>query len=406
VLAEIGYADALLCRELPDGSLEILDGHLRAETTPDSVVPVLITDLDDAEARALLLTHDPLGAMAEANHEALIKLMSQIETQSDGVQDMLDALAAEHGVEPETADAEEAEPPEAELDRAAELQAQWKTEPGQLWEIPGKAGVHRLLCGDSTKADDVQRVLGGEEAGLCFTSPPYGQQRDYGQLIDDWDGLMEGVFGNLPMKDDGQVLVNLGLIYRDGQCVTYWADWVLWMQSQGWRRFGWYVWDQGSGLPADWLGRFAPSHEWVFHFNQKAVRPHKTIEKQPTDHGPQFGPNTRGSGLRSRDGRNAPPFSLCLDPNKIPDSVVRVNREYDNRSGHPAVFPVGLPAHFLRCWDGLTYDPFLGSGTTMVAAEQLGRVCCGIEIDPKYVAVALQRMKDMGLAPKTIQGTP
>ncbi|MCP4549636.1 MAG: hypothetical protein GY835_24540 [bacterium] len=98
VLAEIGYADALLCRELPDGSLEILDGHLRAETTPDAEVPVLITDLDDAEARALLLIHDPLGAMAEANHEALIKLLSEIETQSDGVQDMLDALAAEHGL--------------------------------------------------------------------------------------------------------------------------------------------------------------------------------------------------------------------------------------------------------------------------------------------------------------------
>ena len=51
---------------------------------------------------------------------------------------------------------------------------------------------------------------------------------------------------------------------------------------------------------------------------------------------------------------------------------------------------------------GCVYDPFLGSGTTMVAAEQLGRVCYGMEIEPKYVAVALQRMADMGLSPERI----
>ncbi len=71
VLAEVGYADALLVRELPDGSLELIDGHLRAETTPDAEVPVLILDLDDAEAAKLLALHDPLAGMAEANDDAL-----------------------------------------------------------------------------------------------------------------------------------------------------------------------------------------------------------------------------------------------------------------------------------------------------------------------------------------------
>ena len=64
VLAEIGYADALLARELPDGSLQLLDGHLRAEVTPQAMVPVLILDLDDDEALMLLATLDPLSAMA------------------------------------------------------------------------------------------------------------------------------------------------------------------------------------------------------------------------------------------------------------------------------------------------------------------------------------------------------
>jgi ParB-like chromosome segregation protein Spo0J len=65
LLAEVGYADALLARELPDGTLELIDGHLRAETTPEMEVPVLILDLDDREAAKLLALHDPLAALAE-----------------------------------------------------------------------------------------------------------------------------------------------------------------------------------------------------------------------------------------------------------------------------------------------------------------------------------------------------
>ena len=64
VLAEIGYADALLARELDDGSLELIDGHLRAEITPDDEVPVLVLDVTAAEAAKLLATLDPLAALA------------------------------------------------------------------------------------------------------------------------------------------------------------------------------------------------------------------------------------------------------------------------------------------------------------------------------------------------------
>ncbi|MGH6811545.1 MAG: hypothetical protein ACREDM_04120 [Methylocella sp.] len=62
---------------------------------------------------------------------------------------------------------------------------------------------------------------------------------------------MQGVFAALPMAGDGQILVNLGLIQRDGEWQPYWADWIAWMRGQGWRRFGLYCWDQGPGLPGD-----------------------------------------------------------------------------------------------------------------------------------------------------------
>jgi len=100
LLAEIGYADALLARELPDGTLELIDGHLRAETTPDQEVPVLVLDVDEDEAAKLLLTLDPLAAMAEANKEALGQLLQQAQTESDAVQAMFDEMAEQAGIDP------------------------------------------------------------------------------------------------------------------------------------------------------------------------------------------------------------------------------------------------------------------------------------------------------------------
>src|SRR3972149_2459208 len=86
VLAEIGYADALLARELPDGALELVDGHLRTETTPDQEVPVLVLDIDKDEAAKLMMVLDPLAGMAEANEKALGSLLAEIETDSEALQ--------------------------------------------------------------------------------------------------------------------------------------------------------------------------------------------------------------------------------------------------------------------------------------------------------------------------------
>jgi hypothetical protein len=95
VLAEIGYAGALLARELADGSLELIDGHLRAETTPEMDVPVLVVDLTDEEAAKLLAVHDPLAALAEADPRALSDLLRNVHTSNAAVQALLDDLAAD-----------------------------------------------------------------------------------------------------------------------------------------------------------------------------------------------------------------------------------------------------------------------------------------------------------------------
>lgn len=387
ILAEVGIADAVLARETPAG-LMLIDGHLRAETAPDAMMPVLILDVDEAEADKILATLDPLAAMAEADAVKLDGLLREIDTGSEALQKMLADLADDAGLyQDEAKEVTEDEVPEPPADPV--------TKPGDLWIL----GEHRLLCADSTKPEDVGRLMGGAKASLCFTSPPYGQQRDYTkegkEKVSDWDGLMRGVFGNLPMTNDGQVLVNLGMIHREGEWVPYWDSWIEWMRAQGWRRFGWYVWDQGFGLPGDWNGRLAPSHEFIFHFNKTAVQPSKCQAKKPENIKAR---HKGGSTMRGKDGvcKDFTNPEASAQPNKIPDSIVRINRMHGGHGiDHPAIFPVEFPAFAMECWGGLAYEPFCGSGTTLIAAEQLGRKCYGMEISPAYCDVIVQRWENL-----------
>jgi ParB-like chromosome segregation protein Spo0J len=94
LLDEIGIADALLARELPDGRLQLIDGHLRAETIPDEEVPVLVLDLNEEQADRLLLTLDPLAAMATADNQRLNDLLDTVRSDDPGVLALLDEIRA------------------------------------------------------------------------------------------------------------------------------------------------------------------------------------------------------------------------------------------------------------------------------------------------------------------------
>lgn len=98
VLAEVGMADAVLARELPDGSLMLIDGHLRAETAADAEVPVLVLDVDEAEADKLLATLDPLAAMADSDAAKLDELLRNVDTGSEALQQLIASTASEAGL--------------------------------------------------------------------------------------------------------------------------------------------------------------------------------------------------------------------------------------------------------------------------------------------------------------------
>ncbi len=115
MLAEIGYADALVARETADGALELLDGHLRAEITPDAEVPVLVVDLDDVEAAKLLALLDPLAAMAQTDETRLESLLADVHTDNPALEAVLHGLRGAADALPQIDDAplEDVEIPEA-----------------------------------------------------------------------------------------------------------------------------------------------------------------------------------------------------------------------------------------------------------------------------------------------------
>jgi hypothetical protein len=190
------------------------------------------------------------------------RLLAGLETETDNVPASAVASRAEPtpGNQP---DADGAEPAEDPADAEPDPSHQAVARVGDIWLL----GDHRLACGDSSNRSTVARVMAGDRAALLFTSPPYGNQRDYTTgAVSNWDALMQGVFqhfdGALRRNAQVLVLVNLGLIHREGEWQPYWQGWLDWMRAQGWRRFGLYAWDQGPGLPGDWNGRSRRPSSW------------------------------------------------------------------------------------------------------------------------------------------------
>ena len=210
---------------------------------------------------------------------------------------------------------------------------------------------------------------------------------------------MRGVCGHLDaaVAADGQVLVNLGLIHRDGEWQPYWQGWIDWMRTQGWRRFGWYVWDQGPGLPGDWNGRLAPSFEFVFHFNRSARQANKIITCRWAGH-----VNSEKGGLRAKDGTVGDwnHAGQGVQDMRIPDNVLRITRHKARgiETEHPAVFPVKLPEFLMQAYPGdgdIVFEPFACAGTTIIAGQRTGRRVRAIELAPTYVDLAIARWRTL-----------
>ena len=355
ILAEIGYADSLIARELPDGSLMLIDGHLRAETTPDEMVPVQIVDLTEAEADKLLLSLDPLAAMAESNAAAMQQLCDDAETNNAALQAMWDEMQA--NVEQSPVEIVEDEVPEPPADPI--------TKAGDLWTL----GDHRLLCGDSTKAEDVARLMSGGKADLWLTDPPYGVAYESA-------GRRGKDNQHEKIENDSRPLDEMAKFWEQAATLAH-------LSCSGSSSYYWFACQGGDQMMmmmsisrAKWRVR----HELIWVKDQMVFgRCDYHYKHEPILYG------------WKQDGTH----EWNADRKQV--SVLEFARP-KRSDEHPTMKPVGLVAYLLgnNTTSGESVlDTFCGSGTTLIAAEQLGRKCYGMEISPAYCDVIVKRWETL-----------
>lgn len=324
----------------------VVDGHLRvalAITRDEPSVPVTYVDLSEEEEALILATFDPLGAMAGTDKDLLADLLQGLGGEDGAIRDLLDGLAREHGLEL----GESTPDPGAEMDRAEELREKWGVERGSVWA----AGDHRVMCGDATDEGDVARLMGGAGADLFLGDPPYGISYQHGARK-----------GGRRLGQDGQTTFGDDKAFDPSAILESFSKVMLWGANHFADQLpaspGWLVWDKRDGAASDdqsdcelaWTNCLTTAR--LFHCMWRG--------------GVRTGPEQ----MEGRIHINQKPAELmawCL--NFVPDAII-------------------------------VADFFLGSGTTLVACEQLGRRGFGMEIEPKYAAVSIERLAGMGLKPR------
>ncbi len=230
---------------------------------------------------------------------------------------------------------------------------------GDLFEI----GEHRLLCGDSTDSDAVSRLMNGEKADMVFTDPPYkietdgGVKGDIGKALRKQGKDIEFISEFNPLE----FLQVLPLVFDKNMNAYIFCnnellpDYLVWARDAGYS-FNVLIWKKPNAIPINSAHR--PDIEYILLFRKSSIWNY---------------------GLQDVD------YSRCL--------------EYGRESGlHPTMKPIELIANEMKISshaNSLVVDFFLGSGSTMVAAHQLKRKCYGMELDPKYCQVIIDRMRKL-----------
>lgn len=350
ILAEVGFAGAVLARELDDGTLMLIDGHMRAEATTDQEIPVLILDVDEAESDKLLATFDPIAAMAESDPHALDALLRNVDTGSEALQKMLAELADGAGLYQDKEVLED-EVPEPPVDPITKL--------GDLWVL----GDHRVLCGDSTKAEDVGRLMDKGRADLMLTDPPYNVDytgKTKGALKVANDSMADSDFRKFLLSCFGAAFEAM----KPGS-----SFYIFHADSEGYNFRG-------------------AIHDCQQKVRQCLVWVKNTLVMGRQDYQVQHEPCLYGW----KEGASHGWYS-----DRKQTTLLRFDRPTRSED-HPTIKPVALFAYLVgnsTAPQGLVYDPFLGSGTTIIAAEQLGRKCYGMEISPVYCDVIVQRWEKL-----------
>lgn len=343
-----------------------------AELLGVSQVPLDYQDYENEAAEyADLIADNRIAELAEPDLDLVKDILKSIEG--------LDAELTGYNLDDLGMAEEPPEDPGAQLDKAEELQHEWKTEYGQVWEIPSKASpgkMHRLMCGDSTNQEDVGKLLGDKTPFIMVTDPPYGVEYDPNWRVE--CGANQRANGAPIQGDDKFDWTDTYKLFP-GSVIYVWhasifsIDVGLNIRDAGFQIRAVIIWNKDNF--AFGRGNYHWKHEPCWY----AVRKNR-------------------SGKWCGDRKQ----STVWDIPNINSFANGTTAEEKGLVGHGNQKPLECMARPIRNHGGKdddVYDPFLGSGTTMIAAERSGRICFGMEIDPKYCAVILQRCLDMGLEP-------
>jgi len=424
-IAEFGFCNPILV-DSHDG---IVAGHgrlLAAKKLGLAEVPVIVLDhLDETQRRAYLLADNRLSELAGWDQEMLALELKELADagfdatiagfDSKEIDDFLASL--ERNVEAEAEEVEDAVPaPPAEA----------VTRPGDLWLI----GPHRLICGDCRDRGVIARLFDDRKANVVITSPPYATQRQYDPSsgfapvppenyvawFKDVAAAIESV-----LAPDGSYFLNIKAHAEEGERHIYVMDLVLAHKRQwGWRFVDEFCWRKtDDGVPGGWSNRFKNAWEPVYHFSRE-----RKIKFWPRavahwsddcfDYSPDNPKSTSGSGLlgtgprgaAADKGKNQAAWQTTRrNANDLegrhgglarPSNVIEAKTE-SSQGNHSAPFPRAIPEFFIKAFSDagdVIFDPFTGSGTTLVAAGVLERSGLGVEISPAYCDVILRRLQE------------
>lgn len=246
---------------------------------------------------------------------------------------------------------------------------------------------HRLLIQDCTVKENVERLMGGERAELCFTSPPYSDQRDYSGELELNPKHLAKFFG----APCSLFAVNLGMKRESGGVVSYWDDYIDSAKNHGHKFLSWNVWDRGHAYSIGQMTAMFPiEHEWILVFGSEVKDLNRTVPNETAgilhDH----------HSDRQKDGRVIKKSPVKIHSHRPIGTVSRMPPHMSRKEDidHPAMFPVDLPVHYIEACtkpENFVFDPFLGSGSTLIACEKTNRKCFGMEIDARYGEVIIQR---------------
>ncbi len=362
-------------------------------------IAAVYVDVDEHAATRIVLADNRTADLGTYDEGALADLIRSLDGEYAGSgydgDDLDDILATlnENPFDHQDDDGETS----ADIDEVSEPPADPITQPGDVWVL----GKHRIVCGDARDPETVARLLDGASINLAFTSPPYASQREYDEgsgfrpippdeYVEWFDAVQANVAAHL--ADDGSWFVNIKPGVVDGERHLYVLDLVLAHRRQwGWAFIDDYAWVRNTP-PGSWPNRFKNGHEPVYHFGRTPrvkFRPRAVeVDGLALHKSSEVGANTKGTNgdYWNVSGQHEPGKAL-------PFNVLEVSG-VERGTGHTAAFPVGLPEWFVRAFTDegdVVFDPFMGSGTTLIAADMHDRVAYGTELSPAYCDVIVQR---------------